>query len=319
MTSQPRKHHYVPQFYLAGFTLDDSKDGRLFVLDKEKRRTWTSTPKGTAHQRDFYAVDHSVGGDRMAVEKALAHWEAKWSAAVSVTIANESLPNDDSLADLMMFVAFMAVRVNRVRDVISTAIDGVLKELINLSLASKNGQERFRQILLDSGHELSDDDFERLVSFGESGEYSVNFEQTWHVQNMLYMGALLAPLLSLRKWRLWIADNSSPDLICSDSPVAATWATPTTGPMPPGFGTPNTIVSLPLSRRMALVSLIEDYLPAVPLDRVGVAIINSMTAMYANQIYSPASDFVISIADHQVGNTAELLKALRALGEPTSP
>ena len=46
MAGQPRKHHYVPQFYLAGFTENDSKDGQLFVLDKEQRKTWAKTPKG---------------------------------------------------------------------------------------------------------------------------------------------------------------------------------------------------------------------------------------------------------------------------------
>jgi hypothetical protein len=29
----PRKHHYVSQFLLAGFTADGSKDGKLYVSD----------------------------------------------------------------------------------------------------------------------------------------------------------------------------------------------------------------------------------------------------------------------------------------------
>ena len=29
-----RKHHYIPQFYLEGFTTEDN-NGRLFVLDQK--------------------------------------------------------------------------------------------------------------------------------------------------------------------------------------------------------------------------------------------------------------------------------------------
>ena len=39
-----RKHHYVPQFYLAGFTATGNKDGQLWVFDKETGRNWPKTP-----------------------------------------------------------------------------------------------------------------------------------------------------------------------------------------------------------------------------------------------------------------------------------
>jgi len=310
MAGQPRKHHYVPQFYLAGFTDNDSKDGHLFVLDKEQRKTWTSTPKGTARKRDFHAMDPAPGGDPMAVEKALAHVEGQWSDALAAVIDKKALPQDDSFGDLMMFVAFMAVRVLRIRDIVSNAIDRVSKAEIQLMLATKEGQEHFRKTLAELGHEMSDDEFEQLVSFGKSDDYDANFEQTWHVQEMIRMAVTLAPLLSLRKWCLWIANEAAPDLICSDSPVAPTWAVAMPGPMSPAFATPNTIVSVPLNRRIALVSMIEDELPATSLDRNGVAAVNSMTAMYANQLYSSKPDFIWTMADYRVGDTAQLLSAL---------
>ena len=124
------------------------------------------------------------------------------------------------------------------------------------------------------------------------------------------MAVTLAPLLSLRKWCLWIADEAAPDLICSDSPVAPTWAVPMPGPMSPAFGTPNTIVSVPLNRRIALMSMIEEELPATSLDRDGVAAVNSMRVMYANQLYSSELDFVWTMADYRVGDAAQLLAAL---------
>ncbi len=289
MAGEPRKHHYVPQFYLAGFTKSDSKDGKLYVLDKEKRKTWTSTPKGTAHKRDFHAVEATPGGDPMAVEKALSQVEGQWSAALASVIDQKALPEGDSFGDLMMFVAFMAVRVPRIRGTITDFIDEVRQK-----------QEFARKWAEQQGHRVQE---------ANGHEFEV-FDKTWHVQQMVQMAASLAPLLSQRKWCLWIANESAPDLICSDSPVAPTWAVPMPGPMSPAFGTPNTIVSVSLNRRIALVSMIEEELPATSLDRNGVAAVNSMTTMYANQLYSPRPDFVWTMADYRVGDAAQLLSAL---------
>ena len=192
MAGQPRKHHYVPQFYLAGFTKNDCKVGDLYVLDKEQRKTWKSTPKGSAHKRDFYAIEPAPGGDPMAVEKKMAQVEGQWSAALADVIEKKALPDDKSFGDLMMFVAFMAVRVVRIRDILSNFIDQVSKAEIELMLSTKEGQEHFRKTLAELGHEMSDDEFEQMVSLGQSDDYEVNFEQTWEL-------TLKRPLPSISK------------------------------------------------------------------------------------------------------------------------
>ncbi len=312
MGDQPRKHHFVPEFYLAGFTIADTRDAVLYVLDKDQLRQWPSTPRQTAHKRDFHAIDPRNGSDPMVVEKALSQLEGKWASTLRSVVQNQKLPADDSFGDLMVFVAFMAVRVLRIRDILSGFIDRVSKSMFQLRLATDEGRAGLRRTLEDLGRKLSDQEFDELVQFARSGEYEVNFEQTWHVQEMVRMAIVLAPLLSLRKWCIWVVEDGAPDLICSDSPVAPTWAVPMPGPFPPAFGTLNTVVSVPLNRRIALVSMIEEQLPELRLDQTGVAVVNSMTAMYANQLYSSTPDFVWRTKDHENGNAADLLKALQS-------
>ncbi len=36
----PRKHHYVPVFYLKGFTADGDRDTHIRVLDAKERQRW---------------------------------------------------------------------------------------------------------------------------------------------------------------------------------------------------------------------------------------------------------------------------------------
>lgn len=46
-------HHYVPQFYLRGFTQED----RLWVHDRETRRSFLSQPKAIANENDLYTEE----------------------------------------------------------------------------------------------------------------------------------------------------------------------------------------------------------------------------------------------------------------------
>src|SRR5690349_262769 len=78
MANGPRKHHYVPQVLLAGFTVTGTKTGVLHVVDVVQRATFTSTPQETAAERDYNLVE---GLDQRAVERTSlrAPWRSPWS------------------------------------------------------------------------------------------------------------------------------------------------------------------------------------------------------------------------------------------------
>src|SRR5437764_8841530 len=126
MANQPVKHHYVPQFYLAGFTASGQRDDILHVLDKRLRRTWKARPRGVGFEEDFYSIDATApgaDGDDAVIEKKLSVLEGKWSAALKSTIDNRRLPqDDDTLGDLYQFIAFTAIRGVRIRRIISDFI-----------------------------------------------------------------------------------------------------------------------------------------------------------------------------------------------------
>jgi hypothetical protein len=226
----------------------------------------------------------------MIVEKLLGQFEGKWSAALRDLIDQRQLPVDDRFGDLMMFVAFMAVRVPRIRNTISTFIDEVRrKEQFAKRWLEQPGQA------VESANEESDE----------------AFDQTWHVQQMVQMAATLAPRLSLRSWQLWIADSNAPDFVCSDSPVSLNWVNPVPGPYPPGYDLKNTVVSVPLQKRMAMVGLFDGDDKPRNVGRDEVAQVNSATGMHAGQLYCPSSDFVWFTKHGNVGHRADLLKALQ--------
>lgn len=291
MTKQPRKHHYVPRFFLGGFTDDGTAEGILNVVDTVRRRKWTSKPCDAAHRRDFYAIDGGQGADPMTIEKKLGLLEDRWSAVLRNVIEQQQLPSDDPFGDLMMFIAVMAVRVPRIRERTSTFIDEV-----------KQTEEVANRWLEQHGHPLQSED-----DHGSGG-----IDQTWYIQQMIQMAAVLAPLLGLRTWQLWIADPTAPDLICSDSPVSLNWATAVTGPYPPGFGLRNTVVSIPLHKRVAMVGMLETDVGRRTIGKFEVAQLNSATGMHASQLYCPKSDLVWLMKDGSTGDRDDLLETLKA-------
>lgn len=296
----------------VGSTRSGQADDDLYVFDATRQKRWKSTPAGTAHQKDFHAVDLGNGEDPMAVEKKLAQLEGQWATVVKNVVERKAIPSDESVGNLMVFIGFMAIRVPRIRDVLSDFIGRVSKAQIHLNLATKEGRTGFRNEVEESSkRRLTDEEFEGLVEFVSSGNYDVNFDQTWHVQEMLRLGFQLAPLLSLRHWHVQVAATDAPDLICSDSPVVPVYATPMPGLIPAAFGTPNTIVSIPLNRRIALTSMLEPGLVSGELDSEAVAAMNSTTASHASQLFSPEEDFVWMMKGGKIGNATALLEGLK--------
>ncbi len=83
--------------------------------------------------------------------------------------------------------------------------------------------------------------------------------------------------------------------------------------------TPGSVVSLPISKRLAIVSTFE----ASPLNRsIGgdeVARLNSGTGSRAAQIYSSGQDFVWFTGDSRVGNWEDFCLRIKASGPEFHP
>jgi hypothetical protein len=93
VTNQPRKHHYVPKFYLAGFTASGSKDDYLYVLDQTVPKKFRSKPSELAHQRDFYVIETDDEQERIAIEKLFGEIEDMAAPVIKQITINNRLPS----------------------------------------------------------------------------------------------------------------------------------------------------------------------------------------------------------------------------------
>jgi hypothetical protein len=122
----PKRHHFVPQFYLRRFTDDN---GKLWVWDRVLGRSFIAKPGTIAAESQFYFHDglHSAGHDPLTMERqfsALEHHAAvvtdHWLAQVRASAPGDPLEIPDDDRDTMgIFLALQALRTADTRDLLT--------------------------------------------------------------------------------------------------------------------------------------------------------------------------------------------------------
>lgn len=106
--SDPKKHHWIPQFLLERFTT--GKKRQMFVLDKHTDRSWRASIRDIASENGFYTFDFQAAP--MTFEPSLAELEGKVAPIIARLLEQESLraPDDGERALLAFFIMVQMVR-----------------------------------------------------------------------------------------------------------------------------------------------------------------------------------------------------------------
>lgn len=283
------KHHYVPQFYLKGFT---DSDGLIHVTDKVLRKRWRTAPRNVAWAPEFYKVDVS-GMDPMGIEKAFGQVEGQCASMLREVLTTREIPSGQNAEVLLNFVALSITRVPLIRAKIAEFIDGVAKSLGKLAFLGPEGIRRLKED--PEIARMSEEEMERFQEFMQSAEYTVNVDQNWHVTMLLDSITQILPLLTHRSWSVWTVDDAAPNLVTSDRPVALSG-----GPAGmAGLGTAETLLTMPLDKRTLLASTLEEILTCHVMDTGEVEAMNMVRSENGSQIYSSEQDWACAFEGSQ--------------------
>ena len=127
--------HYVPQYYLKGF----SRDGkRLWAFDKEGRRAFATQVKSIANETDFYSPD---------VESQLANEVEGPGNEVLDAIRSRTVISQSHKRVLAAYMVCMLKRVPRTKDWVRELAPGMIEQIVEgvghqLDMLEQNEPER---------------------------------------------------------------------------------------------------------------------------------------------------------------------------------
>jgi hypothetical protein len=295
MGKPARRHHYVPQGYLAGFTDRGTRDGQLFVYDLARHLCSPTRPRNVAFERDFNRIE-VAGQDPDALERAFGEFEDRAISVIRGIQARDELPADEEFSFVINLMALFVARNPRNRGIMNQAEDHTVRVIGDMLASDKQLYEHHMARAKADGFVPQDCEvsFEAMQQFIRDNQYKVVVPTHTSLVRELRAAEEAVQYLAARSWTLVTAATDAPDFITCDHPVVITFRYPNMR-SPVGYGLPWTEMCFPLNTRQALLGVFEEPLPErIEAKTKLVAMINRRTVWHANrQVYSKTASLTI--------------------------
>jgi len=173
----------------------------------------------------------------------------------------------------------------------------VMKQVLGLTLATKERWESQMRQMKEAGYEVNDSlSYEDMRKFHEKDEYEINLNREHYIGLEVAGHDTVLHALSVRKWRLCVTTREKGCFVTADRPVALTWNRPDVIPPlmrdSPGFGMADTEVLFPLTQNLALVGAFEGEDKTEEADTFfGAAANMRMVGFAFGYVYTPRRVF----------------------------
>ena len=252
--SEPRRHHYVPQFYLERFA---DTQRRLGAFDRQLEQTMKTSAKNVAVERDFYRLPDSTELPPRALEDLLSAQESAAAEAIRETADSGSVRE----AHREILAMHMVVQMRRTRQ-----HRNFMKESAEY-IGNLQAQVNLNQLLEEDEFEdeAERESAERYLAQFTSGELHVTADDKSLGGMILDRLEQLVPIL-LTGWNWIVVGINRPEFVTSDSPLCML-GEPAPGSPARGVGLETALEhwfpldpkhALVLSRDHSLPSYIED-------------------------------------------------------------
>lgn len=297
--TEPRKHHYLPQFYLRNFS-ENEKQVVQFEKTKEARSFGTSIGDAAA-VRDYHRIDHDEAEDPFALERFLSQVEGIQASLLNEVINKGVESSSLDRGDLVFFISLMRLRVPPVKRFFESSLREIVRSTGHI--LSRKGKLPSPPAGLEK--ELSPENWNITIS-------------NWKILHHMFLLAVDTDVLSiLERMNISILRTNGQDkFITCDQPVAEfhphAKASDSEGR---ALADPLIQLSLPISHHLMLyLSWDKEQTPESPLTIEQVREFNRRTIISAeNYVFSSDNDpSVKTLIKLNYGNNAgfELSDAL---------
>lgn len=280
---EPRRHHYVPRCWLAGFTDTGDQDGKLFVTDFERRKQWVAAPGTADFIRDFYRLEDERSSDPLVAEKAFGQIETEVAPILRAIDQEWRAPDAEELEPLLYFIAVQWARVPAFRPLVLDIIDGLSREWIAKKLETRGA---WRKALVEARMDPNSPgaEYDKLKKSFDDKAYTLVAPTDWYVLRALKAVESVLPGLHKRHWTTYVSPSGS--FIGSDNPVIIE------GPKGVKQGFENAeLISYCVSRHVALWGTLLPIKREI-VSRKFIAKMNTLSLLKTDgQVFSHVPDF----------------------------
>lgn len=292
-TNTPKRHHYLPEFYLRGF----APDGLLHVYDRADKAYRKQTPKNTAVESHFYTIENEDGERSAAVEGLLAQVDDAAANVIAKVIARDAL-SDRERADLALFVALLRSRTPDYDKGYREMTDKMAREIARLVYPDETAvAEDIRRFEQETGKSLGVPPAVALEML-HSQELMYVPHRNETIRAMLLLSTQIAPAFAAMTWTVLHAPPKRA-FVTSDAPLVTYpprgWDSH--GWMGIGLLTPGVENVVPMTAKAALaITQGEKDLRHWPASDFAVQITNNGTARRSDRyIISPSEKLLRSV------------------------
>lgn len=245
MQNHPKRHHYIPQFFLKYFSQDKSN---LWVFDRVKKEYRFQDTRKIASENKFYT--YTVKGKEENLENLFGKIEGLAKPILDKLLIKEEISMQEK-ADFSMFLAALRVRIPDFKKWTEESGEKMYKKFNKLTFSNR---EYVEKMIKKSGKRVSEQEIDELMDFAtDESRYYVKFPPGYWLGTMLRLSLDIADIFIDSNWDLYHFDKKYA-LLTSDNPVVL---------VPPknydpfyGFGlaTVGTVKVIPLSSNICLVT-----------------------------------------------------------------
>lgn len=212
--NRPKRHHYVPQFYLNNFA---DKQGMIWVYDRKTKEYRQQSVKDTAVQNNYYRMRLKGGGQTNELEGFFSQLEGFACTVMGKLERGASLTEEER----ENIAAFMAFQMMRVPDFEKQENEGNEKitKWINRGLwgSVKAAQKRLDELKEKGVDEVNEVSAEEMYEFVQKGDYRIQFPRERNIRTMLKLALDIAGKFIQMDWLLLRAPKDGA-FITSDNP-----------------------------------------------------------------------------------------------------
>jgi hypothetical protein len=247
----PKRQHYLPRFYLEGFT----KDGFVAVYDRVSNEVRLQKPENTGVIGHFYTMEDDEGRKRFELEQMLSDVEGKASPVIKKLAAKADITADER-AELALFLALAMARTPDLIDSIKATNADMVKRFTKVSFANvKRVMDSMRgKPDAPTSEEELEKEAKELVEFVKSDQYEITTNHRWAVGMGMRIAFSIAPILAGRNWLVQHRDSENKSFVTTDAPLILTTVEPRKNTFwGIGFANADALVMFPLTDSCALL------------------------------------------------------------------